>query len=59
MLVEAYNRAWGSGKLLLEEKIKVFMKRGLTREEAIIRIAMKEGLSGRKAYERTSMADYW
>jgi len=42
--VEAYNRTWGNGKTILEETIKNLMKQGLTREEAIMRIAKEEGL---------------
>ncbi len=43
-LLHAYTRFYGEGRLVLEDEIKSFMKQGLSREEAITKIAEKEKL---------------
>ena len=43
-LVDAYNRIYGSGKLLVDHKIESYIRKGLSREEAITKIAEEEGI---------------
>lgn len=43
-LLDAYSRVHGShGKYKLEKKIEGYVKQGLTREAAILKVAEKEG----------------
>ena len=43
-LLKAYLSAWGArGKMYLEDKIKTYVKYGLSREEAILKVAKDEG----------------
>lgn len=43
-LGEAYLKAWGArGKQILESKIEAYIKYGLSREEAILKVAKDEG----------------
>ena len=43
-LLKAYLSAWGArGKMYLEDRIKAYVKYGLSREEAILKVAKDEG----------------
>ena len=56
-LVDAYNRLYGSGKLLVEHEIKPYMSKGLSREEAITKLAEREGIAGRIKVKKTLPVD--
>lgn len=43
-LVEMYNRSYGRGKHLVDRKIERYIREGLTREEAIKKLAKEDGL---------------
>lgn len=43
-LVEVYNRSYGRGKHLVDRKMERHIREGLTREEAIKKLAMECGL---------------
>ena len=43
-LMDLYGRVYGRGRLLLELKLEEYLKEGLSREEAIKKLAEKEGL---------------
>ena len=43
-LVDAYNRVYGRGKQLIDHKIESYIRKGLSREEAITKIAEEEGI---------------
>lgn len=43
-LVEMYNRSYGRGKQLVDRKIERYIREGLTREEAIKKLAEEDGL---------------
>jgi len=42
-LIRAYSKLYGRGARMVERKIQSYMKKGLSREEAIKRLAEKEG----------------
>ena len=42
-LIRAYSKLYGRGTRMVERKIQSYMKKGLSREEAIKRLAEKEG----------------
>jgi len=44
-LMDLYGRVYGRGRLLLELKLEEYLKEGLSREEAIKKLAEKEGLT--------------
>jgi len=44
-LMDMYGRVYGRGRLLLEHKLEEYLKEGLSREEAIKKLAEKEGLT--------------
>lgn len=53
-LRKTYLSAWGTrGKQLLESKIEAYIKKGLSREEAILRVAKDEGLISEEARKFT------
>ena len=53
-LRKAYLSAWGTrGKQILESKIEAYIKKGLSREQAILRVAKDEGLISEEAQKLT------
>ena len=44
-LMDLYGRVYGRGRLLLELKLEEYLKEGLSREEAVKKLAEKEGLT--------------
>ena len=46
-LLDVYISVYGRGEPLLERKIEKYVSKGLSREEAITRLAEEEGLTGR------------